>query len=108
MQGRKEWCRYGAAIGIAVALLFLPLVAQGAAAPAATPEKIDVNRATSAELESLPGVGPSLAQRILDYRKEHGPFQRIEDLMNVQGIGEKNFLRIREHVTVGERKPDKG
>lgn len=108
MQGRMQWCRYAAAVGIAVALPFLPLAVQAAAAPAATPEKVDVNRATAPELESLPGVGPSLAQRILDYRKEHGPFQRIEDLMNVQGIGEKNFLRIREHVTVGERKPDKG
>ena len=108
MQHRMKWCGYGAAAGIAVALLFLPVAANAAAAPAATVEKVDVNRATAPELESLPGVGPSLAQRILDYRKEHGPFQRIEDLMNVQGIGEKNFLRIREHVTVGERKPDKG
>ena len=108
MQSRMQWRRYAAAVGIAVALLFLPLAANAAAASAATAEKVDVNRATAPELESLPGVGPSLAQRILDYRKEHGPFQRIEDLMNVQGIGEKNFLRIREHVTVGERKPDKG
>ena len=108
MQGRMQWRRYAAAVGVAVAVLFLPVVSRAVAATAATAEKVDVNRATAPELEALPGVGPSLAQRILDYRKEHGPFQRIEDLMNVQGIGEKNFLRIREHVTVGERKPDKG
>ena len=63
--------------------------------------KVDVNSADIAELDSLPGVGPSIAKRIIEYREENGPFKRIEDLMNVQGIGEKKFLQLKDHVTAG-------
>ncbi len=69
-----------------------------AAAPAAA--KVDLNTASLADLQTLPGVGPSLAQRILDYRKQNGGFKTIEELMNVKGIGEKSFEKIRPLVTV--------
>lgn len=61
---------------------------------------ININTASQTELESLPGIGPTLAQRIIEYRKENGPFQRIEDIMEVQGIGEATFERIKDHITV--------
>jgi competence protein ComEA len=50
----------------------------------------------------LPRVGPKTAQRIVAFREEHGSFQRPEDLMNVKGIGEKTFLRLRPYITVDD------
>ena len=57
----------------------------------------------SAELETLPGVGAKMAARIIEYRQKKGPFKKIEELMNVQGIGEKNFLKLKPQLTVGAR-----
>ena len=89
---------------IGLACLGPALAADGAGDSA----KVDVNRASMEQLQSLPGVGPVLAGRILEYREKHGPFQRIEDLMNVRGIGEKSFLKLRDLVTVGEKNSRKG
>ncbi len=61
---------------------------------------VDINHATQAELESLPGIGPALAERIIAYRQEHGPFARIEDIQLVSGIGPATFERIRTQITV--------
>ena len=62
--------------------------------------KVDLNRATAAELEELPGVGPVLAQRILDWRTEHGRFASVDELGEVSGIGEKIFAQLQPKVTV--------
>ena len=83
-----------------------PLVAQSAqtrtdARPTKPAAMINLNTATSAELETLPGVGAKMAARIIEYRQKKGPFKKIEELMNVQGIGEKNFLQLRSQLTVG-------
>jgi len=67
----------------------------------ATVELIDLNQATAAQLESLPGVGAVTAARIVEYRQANGGFKKIEELMNVRGIGERSFLRLRPLVTVG-------
>lgn len=64
------------------------------------PQKIDINRAEPWLLEALPGIGEVLAQRIVDYRSEHGPFKRIEDLLKVSGIGEGTFEKIKDYITV--------
>ncbi|MGB4592761.1 MAG: helix-hairpin-helix domain-containing protein [Coriobacteriia bacterium] len=63
--------------------------------------KVDINRATAAELDALPGVGPATAQKIVDDRAANGPFKTIEDLMRVSGIGEKKFDALKDLVTVG-------
>ena len=65
-------------------------------------DPLNINEAGEAELDQLPEIGPVLAERIVAYRAEHGPFARVEDLMNVEGIGEVTFEKIRELVTVGE------
>jgi len=62
--------------------------------------KININTATVAELDTLPGIGPVLSQRIVDYRKANGPFAAIEDIKNVQGIGEATFEEIKELIFV--------
>lgn len=63
--------------------------------------KININTATLSQLQELPRIGPKVAQRILDFRQQHGPFQRIEDLMKVEGIGEKTFQNLKPLITVG-------
>ena len=65
---------------------------------------VNLNSATSVDLETLPGVGPATAKRILDYRQKNGGFKKIEDLMNVKGIGEKVFLKLKPLVTVAPPK----
>jgi competence protein ComEA len=60
---------------------------------------ININTADQATLESLPGIGPAIAQRIIEYRQSQGRFQRIEDLMEVSGIGPATFDKVRELIT---------
>ncbi len=64
--------------------------------------KVNINTASLRELESLPGIGPSFAQRIIRYRTENGGFKSIEEIKEVKGIGEKSFQRIKELITIGE------
>lgn len=71
-----------------------------AAAPAAP---VNLNTANQAQLESLPGIGPKAAQRILEYRQKNGNFKKVEDLMNVKGIGEKAFLKLKPMLTVTQK-----
>jgi competence protein ComEA len=63
-------------------------------------EKLDLNRATEQDLEALPGIGPVLAERILEYRQARGVFRDVEQLRRVKGIGKKKFDRIRSLVGV--------
>ncbi|MDP2318850.1 MAG: helix-hairpin-helix domain-containing protein [Acidobacteriota bacterium] len=76
-----------------------------AQAPAAEKAALNLNSATVDQLATLPGIGPKVAERILEYRTKNGGFKKIEELMNVKGIGEKSFLKIKPLVSVA--KPDK-
>ncbi len=81
--------------------------------PSALPERslgasVNINKAELDELASLPGIGETLAQRILDYRRQNGAFSCVEALMNVDGIGEGRFEMIRNYVTVEESNEDSG
>lgn len=63
-------------------------------------ERVDLNRADSAKLLALPGVGPSLARRIIEYRSRNGPFRRVEDLLNVRGIGPATLAKLEAKATI--------
>jgi competence protein ComEA len=67
-----------------------------------SPQKIDINRAELWLLEALPGIGEVLAQRIVDYRSQNGPFRTIEDLLKVSGIGPAIFENITDYITVSD------
>ena len=84
-----------------------PVVASPLQAPAQVVEKapLNLNAATVEQLETLPGIGRKVAERILEYRAKSGGFKKIEELMNVKGIGEKSFLKIKSLVSVA--RPDK-
>jgi len=70
-----------------------------AAATATAP--VNLNTATAEQLATIPGVGPKMAERIIDYRQKNGGFKKVEDLMNVSGVGEKSFLKMKPLITVG-------
>jgi competence protein ComEA len=61
---------------------------------------VNLNTATVAELDSLPGIGPAYAQRILDYRQKHGPYKDVRDLLNVEGIGTATLDKIKDLLTL--------
>jgi competence protein ComEA len=63
--------------------------------------KVNINTATAEELEALPRIGPALAQRIIAYRRAHGAFQKVDDLLAVKGIGPALLATLRPYVTVG-------
>jgi len=90
---------------VALAASAAPIVAaqaEGKAQPAAgvSAKVVDLNTASAEELATVPGIGPALAQRIIEFREKEGRFQRIEDLMKVKGIGEKSFQKLRTHFKV--------
>ena len=101
-----------------IVMVVLLILGFGVAAPAAqnaprrpTPAAkalasgpLNLNTATVAQLETLPGIGKSTAERILEYREKSGGFKKIEDLMNVRGIGEKSFLKLKPLVIVSAGK----
>jgi len=92
---RMSW-----AFALCAALFLAPVAAlsQKGAAPAG--EKINLNTATVEQLQALPGVGPSIAKSIVDYRTKVGKFNKIEEVLNVKGIGEKKFQQIKDRLTL--------
>ena len=61
---------------------------------------VNLNSASAAELQALPNIGPATAARIIEYRQKSGGFKKVEDLMNIKGIGEKSFLKLQPLVTI--------
>ena len=103
---------------LAIVAMAIPAAAQQPAAATAdkpvakvsrpsapAPAPVNLNTATQAQLEALPGIGPKAAELILDYRKKNGNFKKVEDLMNVKGIGEKSFLKLKPLLSVTDKTP---
>ncbi len=86
-----------AALAIDASHVHVP--AQGEASSDLASDGIDLNTATASELETLPGVGPVLAARIVAFREDHGPFATVEDLLDVPGIGEAKLAQMRESIS---------
>jgi competence protein ComEA len=84
--------------------------AQGRAAkskPApAVSTPVNLNTATAADLEALPGVGAATARLIIEHREKNGGFKKVEELMNIKGIGEKSFLKLKPMVVVSPQKAE--
>ena len=74
----------------------------------ASEEKININTATQEELTQLKGIGESLAQRIIEYREQHGPFEKLEDILKVKGVGDKCLEDNHDRITVGEQVIEEG
>lgn len=72
---------------------------------AKSPARLDLNRAAAEDLEQLPGIGPVLARRIVEWRRGHGAFNSVDDLNHVKGIGEKKLRQLKPLVMVGQPKP---
>jgi competence protein ComEA len=102
---------------IALSLVFVTMLVtagtQAVAAQAKTPPAaakpaaamvVNINTAPATEIASLPGIGDKTAARIVEYRQKNGPFKKVEELMNVRGIGEKNFLKLKPQLAVGPAK----
>ena len=100
------------AVLVALALLATAAAAQesdrsSAAKAAAAAGPVNLNTATAAQLEALPGIGARTAALIVEYRQKNGGFKKVEDLMNVRGVGEKSFLKLKPLITVGADKADR-
>ena len=95
-----------AALTVAAPSSASPLQEKSQDAKAAPAQVVNLNTAPAEQLERLPGVGPSTSARIIEYRQKNGGFKKIEELMNVRGIGEKAFLKMKSQITVTTPKAD--
>ena len=77
------------------------VVSEGTPSSLAGVDLVNINTATLDELDKLPGIGPTTAQKIIDYRNENGSFVQIEDIVNVSGIGSATYENIKDLITVG-------
>jgi competence protein ComEA len=88
------------ALIVCLGLALAPAAAMAQKSKAASTEKINLNTATAEQLQTLPGIGPSLAKTIIEHRTKSGKFNKVEELLNVKGIGEKKFLQIKDRLVV--------
>lgn len=84
--------------------------AEGAGSPVTPtdPEKVNINTATAEELTRLPGIGPAYAERIVAWREENGRFTRIEQLLEIRGIGEKRLENLKPYIALGDPGDENG
>src|SRR5436309_8131413 len=90
-----------------------PMLAQKAAKPGklavstTSSDIINLNTASAAQIATLPGIGPKTADLIIQYRQKNGGFKKVEEIMNVRGVGEKSFLKLKSRITVTPMAPPK-
>lgn len=107
MKGTQLRTRWVVVVMVALLVIMIPLSASAAKnksaadVPQPSSMKVDINTADAAMLSTLPGIGPDIAERIISYRAEHGPFTSADQLEQVKGVGQKKLARISGLVTVG-------
>src|SRR5229473_1083527 len=84
-------------------LIYAPAVLGAKKKPPAKP--VNINTATSEELQQVPGIGPATAEKILQMRKSYGPFKSVDDLLAIRGLGAKRLEKMRKYLTVGKSAP---
>ena len=94
---------------VGVMLMGVPIAGQEKAVKpgAAMGAPVNLNTASVAQLESLPGIGLKTAERIVEYRQKNGGFKKVEEVMNIRGVGEKGFLKLKPLLTVGTPKAER-
>jgi competence ComEA-like helix-hairpin-helix protein len=92
-------------LALSLSLICSPVALAGKKKPPAQP--VNINTATSEELQQVPGIGPSTAEKILQMRKSYGPFKSVDDLLAIRGLGAKRLEKMRKYLTVGKPAPAK-
>jgi len=93
---------------LAVVMLMASVGAQERSPKApAPPATVNLNTASVAQLDALPGIGLKVAERIVEYRQKNGGFKKVEELMNVRGVGEKGFLKLKPLLTLSPSKAER-
>ena len=104
-RGFFQTCCFAGILIVLSAFILMPNVSYAKSSKHMTSgEKININNATVDELIQLERIGPNLAERIIAYREENGPFMKTEDILNVRGIGPKFWEANQDRITVGEKK----
>jgi len=98
MKAKRTYTAWALLLCFGLMLAPAAALAQKATAPAQG--KININTATAEQLQTLPGVGPVLAKTIIEHRTKSGKFNKIEEIINVKGMGEKKFQKIKDRLTV--------
>jgi competence protein ComEA len=98
MKSKRMHLAWALMLCLGLALAPATVLAQKATAPTAA--KVNINTATAEQLQTLPGIGPALAKTIIEHRTKSGKFNKIEEILNVKGMGEKKFEKIRDRLTV--------
>ena len=88
---------------LSLTLICSPALLGGKKKPPSKP--VNINTATSEELEQVPGIGPATAEKILQMRKSYGPFKSVDDLLAIRGLGPKRLEKMRKYLTVGKPAP---
>ena len=97
---RSKRFHTAAAFLLILGLALAPSAALAQKAKPTSTEKVNLNTASVEQLQSVPGIGPSMAKRILEHRSKNGKFSKIEEILNVKGIGEKSFQKMKDRLTV--------
>jgi competence protein ComEA len=92
---------------LSLGLIIVLSVAASAGKKKPPAKPVNINTATSEELQQVPGIGPATAQKILQMRKSYGAFKSVDDLLAIRGLGEKRLEKMRKYLTVGKVSPPK-
>ena len=97
---RSRRMKLACALLVCLSLALTPAALLAQRAKSVSTEKVNLNTATVEQLQTLPGIGPAMAKRIIEHRTKVGKFTKIEEILNVKGIGEKRFQRIKDRLVL--------